>query len=120
MSDKSMVVAYCEPDTREEFRQIIGEYYSVDCNLCSPFIPTGLSNNGKLPIKYYACFALDIYKNTLRRAKEMFPKSVISDDNTEIELRNSKNEVVGFVCVGCEKEFLDARGLKKINATIPL
>lgn len=120
MSDKPMFVAYCEPDTRERFRAILGEYFGVDCHLCSPFVPMALSSTGKLPIEYYACFSFDIYKNSLRRAKEMFPKSIINEDNTEIEIRNSKNEIAGFVCTGCKQEFLDSRGLKIINATIPL
>jgi hypothetical protein len=50
----------------------------------------------------------------------MFPKSIINEDNTEIEIRNSKNEIAGFVCTGFKQEFLDSRGLKIINATIPI
>ena len=119
MSDKPMFVAYCEASTREKFRHVLGQYFGVDGNLCSPFIPMAVSDDGKFPIKYYICFSFDIYKNTLKRAKEMFPKSVINDDNTEIEMRNSKNEVVGFVCSGTQKEFLDTRGLKIINSDIP-
>ena len=53
MSDKAMFVAYCEPSTREKFRHVLGQYFGVDCNLCSPFIPMAVSDDGKLYMFFF-------------------------------------------------------------------
>ena len=120
MSENNHFFAYCTPEQRWQAREMFQKYFDIDHSNLNTYLDAAVSEDGKLPVKYYCCFSHDIYKNSLRRAKEIFPNSIINDDNTEIQIINSKGETIGCVCQCSRDEFLEKHQVRFLKEQYPL